>query len=688
MEFWQYYRILRRRRWLILITLLTAVVLVAAIDRPRSADYQATATLSVSAPDQRTFFFVFPGTQEPGRPDFQTALALELIRSRTVADRVVQRLNLPIHPAELQARTRVEKDRTSELVRVTVSASRPEQAVGYVNAVAEAAATYHQEVNRREATLAREFIEKQITEVEDNLRGAEETLLRFRQGTPMAGQVGATTARLANLEGQTQQIELTLSEVEARLASVRRLQRGFTATRSEQEIVANPIARQLRAELVQLEIALTSELATRTERHQAVTTLKAKIKAVRDRISQEVSRVVTSEMILANPVYDALTQSRVSLETERIALLAKREAIEQAVARVRRELPNAYENELENSRLQRGVDVLAAQYRDLQQRLSEVRIKEQEAQHRGTLAIVDRAKTAQPAPFRGRQFQLTLAALLGLLAGVGLTFFLEYADTSVKTARDAERLLGVPALATIPRHNPPFDEAYRLLRISLLARNGQDTRVFAITSPKPGSGTSTVLMNLARTFAENGDRTIVVDAAIRKPVQHMLFRVPPTRGLTEILRGEMTVDEALVATSIPNLSLLPAGGAVADPGRLLGSKALAGVFSAVQSRADVVLVDTAAAGAYADIYAIAPRVSGVMLVLGAGQTPRGIEQEVKVQLERVGAKVVGAVLNRVKPELADSYFLYERVNGNGNGSRPSALKRLAGTRPLHTRPHR
>lgn len=678
MEFWQYYRIVRRRRWLILAVLATAVVIVALVPGPRGADFESAATLSISAPDQRMFFFVY---REPGRPDIQTALALELIRSRTVADRVVQRYNLSMHPTELQLRTRVEKDRVSDLVRVSVAADTPTQAVLLTNAVAEAAATYHQEVNRREATLAREFIEKQILEVEDGLRRAEDTLLRFRQGTPLAGQLTSAAGRMGNLEGQAQQISLSLSEIEARVASVRRLQRGFTATRSEQEIIANPIARQLRAELVQLEIALTSEIATRTERHPNVVALQAKIKAVKERISSEVNRVVTSETVQANPVYDVLTQTRVALETDRIALLAKGDAIRLAMARANSELPGAYQKELEHTRLARNVEVLGAQYRDLQQRLSEVRIREQEAQNRGTLNVVDRAQIARPAPFRGRAFKFTLAALLGLLGGLGLTFFLEYLDNTVKTTRDAERLLGVPALVAIPKHNPPFDEAYRLLRLHLLALgNGDSTRTYALTSPKPGSGTSTVLSNLARTFAEHGERTIVVDASIRRPTQHTHFGVALGHGLTEVLQGRKPLDEVLAPTRIPNLTLLAAGVPVANPGALLSGRAMERVMDDLRSRADVILVDTASAGVFADIYALAPHTSGVLLILGAGQAPRGIEQEVKLQLERVGARLLGVVLNRVKPELDDSYFLYERLNANGNGRKRPAWKRRATTR--------
>ncbi|MDR7545147.1 MAG: polysaccharide biosynthesis tyrosine autokinase [Armatimonadota bacterium] len=670
MEFWRYYRVLRRRRWIILAAVVACLTVVVVTDRPRAADYQATATLTIAAPDERRLLFVFAGGGTLDRPDLQTALALELIRSRTVAERVVQRLNLDIHPAELQFRIRAEKDRASELVRVTVTGRTAAEAIVLANAVAEVAAAYHQEVNRREATLAREFVERQIGEVETALRRAEEALLTFRQRNPGLGQAGAQAGRLASLESSLQAVEVDLRQVEARLAAVRRRMAEQDPTRSQQEIVDNPVARQLRAELVQLEVALTSEMAVHTPEHPTVLQLQAKIDAVKRRLGQELARVVASELVQANPVYDLLAQSRIALETDRVALQAKREALQRALADTRRDLPDAYRRELEHSRLARAVEVLSTRYRDLQNRLGEVRIKEQEAQHRGTLTLVDRATTAQPAPFRGQRFRLTLAAVLGLLAGVGLSFFLEYLDNTVKTARDAEQLLAMPALATIPRHNPPFDEAYRLLRATLAARvNGRASRVLTVTSPRPGSGTSTVVANLARAFAQSGRRTVVVDADLHRPVQHIRFRVSYQRGLSEVLRGECALDDALVETGIPHLQLLPSGEPVPDPGALLGSRAMQHLLGELKPRADLVLIDTPSAGAFADVFSLVPLAPSVLLVLGAGVPPRGIEQDVKTRLERVGAEMVGVVLNRVRPEFVDAYFYHERVRNGGHRGR-------------------
>ncbi|MDR7548284.1 MAG: Wzz/FepE/Etk N-terminal domain-containing protein, partial [Armatimonadota bacterium] len=133
MEFWRYYRVLRRRRWIILAAVVACLTVVVVTDRPRAADYQATATLTIAAPDERRLLFVFAGGGTLDRPDLQTALALELIRSRTVAERVVQRLNLDIHPAELQFRIRAEKDRASELVRVTVTGRTAAEAIVLAN---------------------------------------------------------------------------------------------------------------------------------------------------------------------------------------------------------------------------------------------------------------------------------------------------------------------------------------------------------------------------------------------------------------------------------------------------------------------------------------------------------------------------------------------------------------------------
>jgi len=181
-----------------------------------------------------------------------------------------------------------------------------------------------------------------------------------------------------------------------------------------------------------------------------------------------------------------------------------------------------------------------------------------------------------------------------------------------------------------------------------------------LTGAKRRAGTSTVTANLARAFAQAGRRTIVVDAALAGPAQHRIFKVPNERGLLQLLDGQAELDDVLMPAA-RNLWVVPAGAESAEvSGALLGSPSMEAALRALRQRGDIVLLDTSAAGAFADPFDVAPQTSGVVLVLDANQAPRGAEEQIKLQFDRLRAPVLGAVLTKVAPATVDSYFYQER----------------------------
>ena len=237
--------------------------------------------------------------------------------------------------------------------------------------------------------------------------------------------------QVASFQTDIQRIDLSLQEVEARLASVRDQMKGQSPTRSDQVITENPVAQQLRSQLAGLEVALTSELALHTEKHLSVVSLRKRIQAIKDRLDTEQGKVVASEQVRYNPLYDVLNQARINLETEKLALLARKEALSRTNAAGERALPGATQKRIEQSRLTADVEMLRRQYETIQTQLAATRLRELEAQSLGSLTVVNPARSAKPSLF-GKRFRLTLAAVLGVLGGAGLAFFLEYLDVAVK----------------------------------------------------------------------------------------------------------------------------------------------------------------------------------------------------------------------------------------------------------------
>ncbi len=640
MEVWTYYRIIRRWRWVIVAAMLTGLVVGSVAYRPGIGDYSASATLQVPS-EQRALV----PDQSQSRA-LRAEEALSLIWSEDIANRVIQGLHLTLRPYDFHLRLRAATDPSNPLIHVTMTGRTPAEAAALVNATVDAVAQYDKEVLRRQYTLAREFVERQFAEAQGNLRRGEDAFVDFQQKNQFILD-SARSAQIATLQAEQQQTGLRLSEVNARLNGLEAEMKS--PAQSEAAIAGNPVVQQLRSDLIGLEMALASELTVHTENHPNVIALKGRIQVVKDRLNSEMGKAVSG----------ALDRERVNLEAQKLALQARKEAIQRVLADTRRELPSVTQKQVQEAGLNRNLGVLSAMVSQLQQRLADARMREQQAQALGGLSVVDHAASAQPNPLHQAGFLLTLSLVLGLLVGAGVAFLLEYLDNSLKTPQLAERLFGTPALAAIPRHNPPFEEAYRALRARLVAlETREDPGVFVVTAPKPGTGVSTVVANLGRAFARAGRHTVVVDAALRRPSQHVHFAVPNERGLAEILTGQAALQEVLLPTGITNLWILPSGApeGTAEAEELLGSERMAKLVAELKKMADVILIDAAPAGVFADAYDLAPLASGVLLALDASRAPRGIEQQVKVNLERVGARILGCVLTKVRPDLVDSYF--------------------------------
>lgn len=219
-------------------------------------------------------------------------------------------------------------------------------------------------------------------------------------------------------------------------------------------------------------------------------------------------------------------------------------------------------------------------------------------------------------------------------------------------------------------HNDPKSvgsEAFRTLRTNLrfTCPDGQ-LRVVLVTSATPGEGKSTVAANLAVVFSQAGQKTLLIDCDLRKPVAHKIFGVHKTPGLTSFLVGGAGREEVLKNVGVPNLTVVPAGPVPPNPAELLGSQAMRTVVGKAREEFDIVVIDTPPIVAVTDAAVLSPLVDGVLLTVAAGNVPRELVQHAKSLLEQANARILGVVLNRVNP--ADTrhqhyYYYYAETAG-------------------------
>ena len=219
----------------------------------------------------------------------------------------------------------------------------------------------------------------------------------------------------------------------------------------------------------------------------------------------------------------------------------------------------------------------------------------------------------------------------------------------------------------------------------LYQKNGKPVRVVLIATARPAQGGTTTAVNLALALAEVGQRVVLIDCDLRRPSLHRLFGQENGYGLADLLRGGTDYDWALRATEAPSLRLLAAGSESKDPAALLNSGAMGQLLSTIRAEADYVVIDGPSLGAFADSMMLAPLVDGVLIVARANQSMGTVEAQAKEMLERVGANIIGAVLNGASPDRVAN------VTSTRTITAPPPLPtrvRVWGRRSLRRRPRR
>jgi capsular exopolysaccharide synthesis family protein len=262
---------------------------------------------------------------------------------------------------------------------------------------------------------------------------------------------------------------------------------------------------------------------------------------------------------------------------------------------------------------------------------------------------------------------LSLGAVVGLVFGIAIAFFLEYLDTSVKSLEDVERYLQVPVLAVIPKdvgvlHKQsgmsPDAEAYRILRTNIeFNRKNPEDNAITIVSGGAGEGKSTTLVNLAYVCAQGGYTTLMIDADLRRPRLHTFFDINNSVGLTNYLTTDLMLEDVILQTPVDNLYFLPSGILPADAAGILNSRRMSELIQDVKQRFDLILVDSPPILGVSDASVLASEVDLTMIVVQHRKLPRNMLLRVKHAVENVGGQVIGVVLNNVDVR-SDSQYQY------------------------------
>ncbi len=340
----------------------------------------------------------------------------------------------------------------------------------------------------------------------------------------------------------------------------------------------------------------------------------------------------------------------------------------------------------------------ASRQSDYQFELQDLAVSIELAKTSGS-TLIDEA-TPPSTPYEPNTMRTaTLAAVVGLLIGLGAAFLLDYLDTSVRDEDDLVRATGLPNLATIPhlpakktsggevpylvtREHPhsPASEAFRSLQtaIKFLALE-RTLHTLLVTSPRPGEGKTTTATNLAISAAKSGQRVLLVDCDLRKPQAHVFFELPNDQGFTSVLLGEATMRQ--VAQLVPDaakLAVITSGPVPPNASELLAGERTKASLEALSESVDLVIIDSPPVLPVSDPLILASLVDGVIVVASAGSTDRRQLSKTIERLAQVEAPVLGTVLNRYDPiDQTDYAYGYNAADGQ-------PVRRVADQRPTPT----
>ena len=582
----------------------------------------------------------------------------------------------------------VEREGDTNILTITAIAARPEAARDMAQAVADALIAYNIEDKNRRVFEAKRFIERQLKLVAERLREAEEAVQRYREEhglstLSVAGDIASKV--IADLEQQYRQESARLNAISFALAQLKARLKGrwsYRAVTVGAEV--SPYFDELNKKLMELALKHTQLSTMLTEAHPEMRELRAQ--------AADILRAMVDEL-----------EKQVRLSKQRL------HDIQMAIETNERRFLGAPEEALELQRLERTVRLNEELYDMLEKRYQEILIRE--AQKIQEISLL---RPAMVSPVRinpPRTGQVAAAGLiLGLVLGLIIALILEALDTSIGTIEEVEEYLGAPVVGFLPHfsrdeavelfsgieglatrgsrlerqmrlvsHFAPrstLAESYRSLRTNLMFALGGKHKAFLVTSATAKEGKSTVAANLAIVFAQQGARVLLVDADLRKPIQHHQFGVERAPGLAEALLGQlpwrralkrfsdvmlghMGVDAALMTPGLDQLDLLPAGEANVNPPDLLASDAMDRLLTEARKEYDYVIVDVAPMLHTSDAAILAPRTDGVVLVYYIGSVVRAALRRVKQTIESVGGRTIGVVINGVHGEASPDYARYK-----------------------------
>jgi len=679
LHFLDYLRILRIRKAIIITVFLITFTIATVVTFILPESYSSTARIKIEPDTIADIQGVSGGpgdaTYAPYDPYFiQTAF--EIIQDQVVLSKVIAKLDLntewgkrynggvpfqtPITMKMLERRLALDPVRNTKLIEITVFDEDKNMAANIANAIVEAYRDYRQNLRTEQTQRGIKALEDQYQEDEAKIDAAQQKVDQLRSDLHVndydpnsvspSPTLTAEELRVINnqmIEGEAAYMKLEKEVTELQPLSPEKL-RDVLPTLIPDSTLSDLLVKLNTAK--QNFVSLTNDYSLA---NPAVIRIQSLIDELNNEINDRVSGILAglnSQVQSQKAALDTLTAS---------VNEAKQKDLDDAA----RTQPYWEEKR----KLENMLD-----FHQLLSRKIEAEKIDMQIPRTAMVEIVRRAEPGKDPVRPNKTLNIILGVVVGLIVGVGLAFFIEYLDTSVKTIDEVERAFQAPVLGVIPQNvgylldegpDSQHAEAYRVLRTHFLfSRKDDKLNSIVIISAGMGEGKSTTALNLATVFAQAGQRVVIVDSDLRRPTLHKILHVSNNVGLTNYLLKQNSLEEVIQTTPVPMLDFMASGKLPSSSMSILNSLQMKNLIAELKQRYDFVFFDSPPILGVSDAAVLASEVDMAIQVIQYRRYPQPMNIRAKQLIEKAGGNLVGIVLNNITMSQDEGYYYYYSRN--------------------------
>jgi capsular exopolysaccharide synthesis family protein len=672
LHFLDYWRIIRIRKAIIITVFLITAIVATAVTFLLPESYASTARIRIEPDTISDIRGVGDAMPYAAYDPYFIQTEFEVIQDRVVLGKVIESLNLnelwgkkyfggemlktPETMEFLKKRMSLMPVRNTKLIGITVYSEDKNDAAHLANAIAETYRDYR-------LHLRRQLSQNGIKVLEDRFRSDREQIqtmqtnvdtLRKELGvndsdpnsmipTPTLSQEQVRNYNAMRLEGETHYMKLEKEVTQLQALSLDKM-RDVLPTLSPDSALTELLNKLHEAE--QTFVTLTNDYSP-ADLH--ITRVQSMIDELNRQINARVAGIMAG---LDNQV-----------QSEKAALDALTASVETAKDKDQTDFSKGQPYWLAKRELGEKIEF---------HRLLGVKIAQEkldvEIPKTSIVEITGQAEPGERPVKPNKTLNIVLGVVIGLIMGVGLAFFIEYLDTSVKTIDEVERAFQSPVLGVIPQNvgylvdeglESPHAEAYRVLRTNILfSRKDEKLNTVVVVSAGAGEGKSITVVNLATVFAQAAQRVLVVDSDLRRPTLHKLLHVSNNIGLTNYLLKQNQLEEVIQTTGVPMLDFMASGKLPSTSMSILGSAQMKEMVAELKQRYDFIFFDSPPILGVSDASVLASEVDMVIQVIQYRRYPQPMSIRAKQLIEKVGGNLIGILLNNINMSQDESYYYY------------------------------